>query len=157
MSYSSKKSPSLQDVFSSASGVTNNHNNKQTKRSVPLTIRVTASEKDHLKRLAGKRSISAYVRHALLGDKVVTSRKRKATKPRQPEMSTVEVARLLGMFGKSELATSVLALSLAAQSGALDVTPEIEDKLESACDDIQTIKLALILALGVKPQGGSSG
>lgn len=47
----------------------------------------------------------------------------------------------------------MLALSLAAQMGDLDVTPEVSDKLEQACDDIHEIKVALIMALGIKPQG----
>ncbi len=74
-------------------------------------------------------------------------------KPRQPSLDGKELAQLLGMFGQSELATSILALSLAATQGNIDVTPELEEKIDCACEDIQTIKQALILALGIKPQG----
>ncbi len=80
-----------------------------------------------------------------------------ASGKKEPSINSVELARLLGMFGQSELATSMLALSLAAAQGHIDVTPEIEDKIDSACDDIESIKLALIMSLNVKPQGGSSG
>lgn len=121
---------------------------------LPVSFRVTSNEKARLKKLAGKKSISAYVRHALLGDEVTKTRRGKsqANKPYEPKVDTVEIARLLGMFGQSELATSMLALSLAAQQGELEMSDEVEDKIESACDDIATIKVALIMALGVKPQ-----
>ena len=61
---------------------------------------------------------------------------------------------MLGMFGQSELVKEVIALSRTAQTGELDMTPHVENKLERVCDDIHDIKIALIMALGVKPQGG---
>jgi hypothetical protein len=123
MSHSSSEFLAMRDLFTSASDAVNEPKNKEEKRSVPLTIRVTTDEKVHLKQLAGKRSISSYVRDALLGDTVVKTRKRKSKKPKQADMSMVEVARLLGMFGQSELATSMLALSLAVQQGQLELPP----------------------------------
>ena len=42
---------------------------------------------------------------------------------------------------------------MAAQAGDLDASPDVSGKLEQACDDIHEIKVALIMALGVKPQG----
>ena len=73
-------------------------------------------------------------------------------KPRQPSRDVQEVGRLLGMFGRSKLAWSMRALSLEAQQGTMEVTPEAKERIEIACEEIHTIKLTLIFVLGVKPQ-----
>ncbi len=144
--------PSLTRQFLFAS---DGKDKKKQKRSVPLTIRVSEEEKEQLKEDAGVLAVSAYVRQKLFGDMEALRPQRYRKKQKEPAVDTVELARLLGMFGQSELATSMLALSLAATQGHMDVTSEIEDKIESACEDIETIKMALILALNVKPQGSS--
>ena len=128
---------------------------KKQKPLLPVSFRVTQEEKDQLSKAAGNTSVSSYVRQCVLGDLANVRPARYHKKQKDPSLTTVELARLLGMFGQSELATSMLALSLAATHGHMDVTPEIEDKIDSACEDIETIKMALILALNVKPQGGS--
>lgn len=145
--------PSLAHQFSFAS---DGKDKKKQKRSFPLTVRVTQKEKDQLTEAAGALALSAYVRQKLFGDMEALRPQRYRKKQNEPSIDTVELARLLGMFGQSELATSMLALSLAATQGHMDVAPEIEDKIDSACEDIETIKMALILALNVKPQGGPS-
>ena len=126
---------------------------KKRKRVPPISVRVTEEEKALLQEMAGAMAVSAFIRQTLLGDEVAKRPKRYTKKQRQPHIDHTEIARLLGMFGQSELGRSMLALSLAAQMGDLDVTPEVSDKLEQACDDIHEIKVALIMALGIKPQG----
>ncbi|MCK5591746.1 MAG: hypothetical protein KAI72_07305, partial [Candidatus Pacebacteria bacterium] len=95
---------------------------KNRKRPVPISIRVTTREKEQLQRAAGTLAISAYIRQKLFGDNVAKREIRYLKKQRQPKIDTQEIARLLGTFGKSELARSMIALSLAAQIGDLDVT-----------------------------------
>lgn len=116
-----------------------------------LSIRVTPQEKALLQRLAGKQAISTYVRHRLFGDVTAMRAKRHQEKPKQPKLDHVEIARLLGMFGQSELARSMLALSLAVQAGQLVASSEVEMKICRACEDIHEIKTTLITALKVKP------
>lgn len=120
----------------------------------PLSIRFTTEERARLKRDAGKLSLSAYVRHKLFGDAVTLRKPRYRRKQRRPAMDSQTVARLLGTLGQSELATSMIALALAAQSGALPVTPELSEKLDAACDDIRDMRTALVVALGVKAEDG---
>lgn len=129
--------------------------NKKRNASIRLSFRVSQEEKDQLTQAAGALALSSYIRKKLFGNDVLERATRYQKKQREPSVDTKELARLLGMFGQSELATAILALSLVAAQGNLDVTPEIEDKIESACDDIHTIKLGLIMALGVKPQESS--
>ncbi len=117
-----------------------------------VTIRFKHDEYQRLEQDRGKLSLSAYIRQKLFGD-TAAFRKRQYQKinPR-PDMDAQTLARLLGTFGQSELATSLLALALAAQTGDLDVTPEVSNKLERACDDIHDMRECLILALNVKPE-----
>lgn len=122
----------------------------------PVSFRVTAEEKALLKKDAGKLAIAHYIRKCLFGNYVSPRAQRYLKKQKTPQIDTQELALLLGMFGQSELARSMLALSLAAQAKELDITPEVSDKLERACDDIQDIKTILITALGVKPQNGDA-
>lgn len=125
---------------------------KRVRSIPPVSIRVSAEEKAQLKKMAGNLAISAYIRQRLFGDTVAVRAKRHQEKPRQPVPSHVEIARLLGMFGQSELARSMLALSLAVQAGELEASPEVERQIGRACDDIHEIKTALIIALNIKPQ-----
>ena len=156
MSNSSNIFPELQSDFDLAANGTKPDNKKQP-RSVPLTIRVTQEEKDQIKQAAGAIALSSYIRQKLFGDAEAFRPVRYQKKQKEPAIDAVEMARLLGMFGQSELATSMLALSLAAAQGHIDISEEIEEKIDCACDDIHTIKLALIMALGVKPQSCGSG
>lgn len=126
---------------------------KKKPRTIPISVRVTEEEKAALQAMAGTMALAHFMRDKALGKDVAKRAKRHKVKPRAPSVDSKEIARLLGMFGQSELATSMLALSLAATQGNIDVTPELEDKIDVACDEIHTIKLALILALDVKPQG----
>ena len=126
---------------------------KSRKRPPPISIRFSNEERDRLDQDRRQLSISAYIRGKILGDEVTKRPKRYTKKQYKPNIDHAEIARLLGMFGQSELARSIIALSLAAQAGDLDTSPEVFCKLEQACDDIHEIKIALIMALGVKPQG----
>ncbi len=127
---------------------------KSAKSTLPVSIRVTAQEKRELQQMAGVKPISSYIRQRLFGDAVAARPKQYLKKQRQPRIDHVEIARLLGMFGKSQLATSMLALSLAVQAGELQVTAEVASQIECACNDIKDIRSSLVMALGMKPQGG---
>lgn len=145
----------LSDTFNACAArperATKTNGTDSAEKLYPVSFRVTASEKKHLKRKAGKQSLSAYMRDTLLGDYVEDSPKRPSTKPKARKLDALEAARLLSMFGQSELATHVLALSMLAQSGELDVTPEVNEQLARACDDIEAMKGALLVALGMRP------
>ncbi len=126
---------------------------EKRKRPLPISIRVTEKEKARLQEMAGMMAISSFIRKKLFDDDEAKRSKRYTKIQYKPSIDHAEIARLLGMFGQSELARSIIALSLAAQAGELETSPEISNKLEQACDDIHEIKVALIMALGVKPQG----
>lgn len=122
----------------------------------PLSIRFTDEERARLERDAGELSLSAYVRQMVLGEAVCERQPRYQRKQRRPSIDEKTLAGWLGMLGQSELASSMMALALAAQSGALPVTPELSEKLDTACDDIHDMRIALIVALRIKPESGAS-
>ncbi len=147
----------LLSVFNSAAGTVKPVSFRKKKaHTMPVSIRVTAQEKHELQQMAGAKPISGYIRERLFGDAVVVRPKQYLKKQRQPRFDHVEIARLLGMFGQSQLATSMLALSLAVQAGELQVTSDVTSQIECACNDIKDIRSSLVMALGMKPQGGQS-
>ena len=121
-----------------------------------ISVRVTLAERAMIKQMAGTVAVSNFIRQRLFGDDVDYRPTKYLRKKREPKLVHVEIARLLGMFGNSELAQSLIALSIVAERGELDVTDEIEDSIQAACEDIETIKIALMLALGIKPQEASA-
>jgi len=120
---------------------------------MPLSVRFTQKERKTLEREAGKLSLSAYIRRELLGDAVSERKPHYLPKRRKPQIDHKLLAQLLGTFGASELGRSMIAISLAAQSGALSVDDELTAKLEQTCNDISEMRSSLIIALGIKPQG----
>ena len=127
---------------------------RKRKQPPPISIRFTDDERALLKREAGETALSTYVREKVLGSNAVPRPNRYRRKRQEPRLDTQTVAKLLGTLGQSELGRSLLALALAAQSGALPVTPELTGKLKTACDDIQEMKSALISALRIAPEDG---
>jgi hypothetical protein len=125
---------------------------KKNKSLLPVSFRVTPAEKAQLLKDAGPLALSAYIRQELLGDQVAERKKRYVKKQRKPGIDHELLAKLLGTIGRSELGRSLLALSLAAQSGSLPVTDELSKELETACDEIHEMRKDLIVALTVKAE-----
>lgn len=147
---SSPSQYNLTGVFNEQSS----QNKKKSKGTTKVSIRVTEEEKALLEQMAGTVALAQYIRKRLFGNDTAERPKRYTKKQRKPDMNLKDTAQILGMFGQSELAKAVLGLSNAAQAGKLDVSPDVQDKIETACEEIHTIKMALIFALGVKPQRG---
>jgi hypothetical protein len=105
-----------------------------------------------IKKMAGTLAVSNFIRQKLLGNDTDDRPAKYLRKKREPKMDHTEIARLLGLFGNSELAQSIIALSIVAERGELAVSEDVENSIQAACEDIETIKIALMLALGIKPQ-----
>jgi hypothetical protein len=115
------------------------------KRPAPLSIRLTEEERAYLKRKAGKKSVSAYVRDKALGEAA------NARNPVQsPKVDYEMLGRILGILGKSELSKNLCLLAVAAEHGALIVDEDVEADLKAACADVREIRLLLIRALGLR-------
>lgn len=148
--------PSIKNAFNS----TVKPETKKPKRKTPppFSLRLSWDERAQLEKEAGRLPIGEYIRRKLFGEPDTPGNKKRAPRgPRKSHTPTVDhklLAQLLGTFGQSELGRSMLALSMAAQCGALPVDEELTEKLHSACDDINEMRHVLIVALGIKPQYG---
>lgn len=98
--------------------------NSAKKRTVPLSLRVTEEERTYLKRKAGRKSLSAYVRDKALGEAAIT---RNAVQ--SPKLDYEMLGRVLGILGKSELSKNLCLLAVAAEHGALIVDEDVEADL----------------------------
>ncbi|MEO1151100.1 MAG: hypothetical protein AAFW83_08950 [Pseudomonadota bacterium] len=117
---------------------------------LPTSVRFTAEEKAWLLERAGALSLAAFIRLKVLQDAPKTFRNQEPT--RRPSSELAVLGQMLGGLGRSGLASSMGDLAKAVKSGALPVSPELEQELQSAAMAIQDMRRALISALGVKVQ-----
>ena len=114
------------------------------RHSKPFSIRLTAEERQQLRRAAGGVPLGSYIRSRLLLD---VSTKRRLQ--RAPVQDQAALARVLGQLGQSHLASNLNQLAKAANMGALPVTPEVEAELHDACEQVRAMRQALMRALGL--------
>lgn len=121
--------------------------NSKAKTAAPFSIRFTREERDRLQAEAGQQPLGAYIRSRLLGE---TADKRRVS--RRPRIDQEATARLLAELGKSRLASNMNQLAKAANTGTLDLGPEVAREIRAACAAITEMRAALIAALGVMPE-----
>ena len=113
----------------------------------PFSLRLSADERAELIRRAGNKPLGVYIRAQLLGS-VTTPRRTR----RQPGADQQTLARLLAELGKSRLASNLNQLAKAVNMGALPVSPETEQALAEACEDVRRMRHALLSALGLRSE-----
>ena len=133
---------SLQASFNET---TNQPKSEKKKREAPFSLRLTKEEKAYLKQQAGNRSLNAYMREKLLGDKAAP---RKET--RQPGMDDKQYAKLLSMLGDTRYSSNLNQLAKHANMGTLDVSDDTQQQLEDAYMAILTMRDTLFMALSLK-------
>lgn len=114
---------------------------------LPMTFRVTNSERTEIKALAGTQSVSEYVRESALRKRSRRKRRAHVVTPKQEN-----AAHILGLLGQSGILANLAKIADAAEFGALPVTDELSEELRNACALIIAIRCDLIEALGVKVQ-----
>ena len=113
---------------------------------VPFSLRLTFEERSALEKSAGNRPLGAYIRSKLFkGEEAPRKRRTRTRKPLKDEKALGE---LLGKLGKSRLASNINQLAKAVNSGSLPVTPDTEKALQKACDDVRSMRILLMQALG---------
>ncbi|MDM3872530.1 hypothetical protein QSV34_14350 [Porticoccus sp. W117] len=122
---------------------------KPKKRPAPFSIRLTPDERAYLEAKAGNRSLGAYIRQQLLGDR---AEKRKHDL-RRPQIDQEQYAALLAALGKSRLSSNLNQLAHAANIGVLDVSRDTEVQLQEAYACILEMRKALFISLGLKYGG----
>ena len=139
-------SGSLQPAFKRAAGAEPRKREAATR---PFSIRLSKAEREALEAAAGTTPLGAYVRRQLLATAVPRRGQR------NPVANTIALAQVLGLLGKSSACKGLVDLGLAARSGALALSPEIEAHIVAACDDIRKIRRLLLGALGFPAEAGS--
>ena len=116
----------------------------------PFCLRLTRAERERLEAEAGTMPLGAYIRERLFGENSAPRRKR-----RRPSADQAGLAKVLGMLGASRLAANVNQLAKAAKLGLIvGAAPELIQQIMEACEDIRTMRNALLAALGLSIEDG---
>lgn len=118
---------------------------KRLPKDRPFCLRLTRAEREQLEAEAGSMPLGAYIRERLFGEHSAPRRKR-----RRPSVDQAGLAKVLGMLGASRLAANVNQLAKAAKLGLIvGAAPEVIQQIMEACEDIRTMRNALLAALGL--------
>lgn len=112
----------------------------------PFSIRLTAEEKIRLEGKANGVPLGLFIRDVVLDDAVKPRVVRQSFRVQDREA----FARVLALLGRSKIADSISRLADAAADGCLPVDDEVRATLKGGCDDIRSIRLLLMTAIGLK-------
>lgn len=113
-----------------------------------LTINLDEDQYTNLLRRAGRKSLAQYAR-----EQMGLQEKSRPKASRKPHNDEVLLARILMVLGSSDMAASMRDIADAARNGALPESPDILLSLQAACLTIQKMRIDLVKALGIKPDG----
>ena len=114
----------------------------------PFSLRLTFEERAALEQAAGGMPLGAFIREKLFGGDLQPRRAR----GRFPVKDHKILGQVLGALGRSHLAGNLNQLARAANAGSLPVTPETENALRQACEEIVQIRQDIVRALGLSPE-----
>lgn len=117
----------------------------------PFSMRFTDDERRALELAADGRPLAAYIRWLIFKEDMPELPKRR-TRETNADPDRQELARLLGVIGKSPISQNINQLAKAANSGSLPVNNEVIEGLNDACDAVKWMRETLIKAIGLKPQ-----
>jgi len=115
-------------------------------RSSPLSLRLSAVERERIERAAGTVPVSTYIKSRLFGAGASAHR----ANARNPKAEHRTLAQLLARLGASQAATALRELADAARSGSLALDTETKASLDRACADVSAMRDMLMVALGLK-------
>lgn len=119
---------------------------RRKKRPAPFSLRLTYQERARLDAAAGNLPLSAYIKGRLFEDFPTVPGQRPASK-----IDRALLTKLLGALGQSRLSANMNQIAKAANTGSLSVTPELENDLKVACNDIAAMRRNL-LAQSTRPE-----
>ena len=121
---------------------------KRRRRPSPFSIRLSAAERTILERDAGETPLATYIKFRIFNQQPDFRQSSRSGHPGDIQL----IARLLAALGEARLANNLNQLAKAANMGTLDVTPETEDALVVACEEVRAMRRDLMVALGLKPK-----
>lgn len=118
---------------------------KTPPNSAPFSLRLTFEERARLEKEAGNLPLGAYIKlKALSGGPVPAYQTQSRRAVKDPEA----LGQVLALLGRSRIANNLNQLAHAANIGALPMTPETEDMLREAIQDVLHMRRTLLRALG---------
>lgn len=118
------------------------------KRDAPFAIRLSKDERARLTAEAKGAPLGSYIKAKALGTPPLALRRSGlAVEDRQA------LAKVLALLGASHLTANLSQLVDLAAMGALPVTVETEQELRVALRDVRAVRLLLLTALGMQPDG----
>ncbi len=116
------------------------------KREAPFSLRLTPEERAKLAEMAGRESLSAFIK-ARLFDSNAPIVKRRNVNPVQDQKL---LGQVLGALGRSRLSQNMNQLAKAAHVGNLPLPEDVEKLLVTACAEITDMRQMLMRALGMR-------
>lgn len=110
----------------------------------PLTLRLTAEERQRLEELAAGMTLSAYVRACVFGTETAKRKKR----PKSVIEDKQAAAEALALLGQSRIASNLNQLAYHANLGVLEFEPRERTDIAEANAHLLAIRTLLVKALG---------
>jgi HAMP domain-containing protein len=113
----------------------------------PFSLRLTFEERARLERDASGMPLGAYIRARLFADETAPPLKRRGHFPVKDHAA---LAQVLGLLGQTRLSNNLNQIAKHLNMGSLDVSPEVEDDLRQAAEEIGRMRESLFKALGLE-------
>lgn len=113
--------------------------NARKNRSAPFSLRLSEEERARLEREAGSKPLGAYIRGKLLD------------RSNGSGLDYTALGQILGLLGKSDQASALCTLAVAAEAGRVMMGSDDCAALHEACSEVREIRLLLVKALGLRP------
>jgi len=146
-SHNNTPSSGITEIFGKS--VSPKKDRARRKSASPFSLRLTDEKRARLNEQAGSQPLGAYIRSRIFGK---NTEKRRQT--RRPGLDHQKLALVLSELGRSRLASNMNQLAKAANIGTLDFSDSVVRDLQEACRAIAQMREMLIVALGLKPEGG---
>lgn len=140
MSGAVRKAKSAFEVISSSET-----KKKRGKRSSvpPVTLRLTAEERERLEELATGMTLSAYIRACVFAKE----ERRRKRRPKDAVADKKAMAEALALLGQSRIANNLNQLAYQANIGALDMDEGTRGQIDEAYSYISDMRAMLVKAL----------
>lgn len=117
------------------------------RKSIPVTLRLTAAERETLEELAAGMTLSAYIRACVFAD----SERRRKRRPPSAIADKRAAAEALALLGQSRIASNLNQLAHQANIGALRIEDRERAQINEAYAHVLALRALLMQALGAGP------
>lgn len=131
-------------TFRSAADPERERHPRSRRKSIPVTLRLTETERQQLEDMAAGMTLSAYIRACLFAQE----EKRRKRRPRSVVEDKKAAAEALALLGQSRIANNLNQLAYQANIGALIIEETERAKIEEAYRYILSLRALLVAALG---------